>query len=295
VLAETELESSSDEDRAVSDMLWLAAHTPFDATSLLDRALGDRAPDFFTAIAARGTRALSRPQDGYAEALVASLALAASPHEKAAKAADQLRASCTHPGLLKMLGTAGPSMSARIEGEMVAPPRGPIATTLLAVSGILLVTQAAHAFAKLALAYKRPTEATLSNGTIRIKTKTELLGRTLREREYLITKQSLRRAVREVRYPRLAFYTGLFALAVGSWIGVSLFVDGARSASPSLLGFGALVLALGVGIEYVLVSLVPGKKKRCRVAFESSSAPRLCIGDVDLQRADRVLELLKGS
>jgi len=31
-----------DEDRLANDLLWLAAHTSFDATGLLDRALGDR-------------------------------------------------------------------------------------------------------------------------------------------------------------------------------------------------------------------------------------------------------------
>jgi hypothetical protein len=115
----------------------------------------------------------------------------------------------------------------------------------------------------------------------------------LREREYVITQKTLKRAVREVRYPRLAFYTGLSALALGSFFGVSLFVDGARSASPSLLGTGLLIVLVGIGLEYVLGTLVPGQKKRCRVAFEPTRGPGVCIGDVDITRADQALALLK--
>jgi hypothetical protein len=292
VLAETKLNAEADEDRAASDMLWLASHTPFDATALVDRALGDGAPEFLAAVYGRAERAQKRAQDGNAELLAACLTILAS--EKAAPFAAKLRAICTHPGLVKMLTRSEVETTTRLEGEMVAPLRGPVATTLLAITGIMFVMEIARAFGKLALAYKRPAEATFAAGTIRIKTKTELLGRTLREREYFFTKQSLRRAVREVRYPRLAFYSGLFALAIGSYVGVSLFVDGVRSASPSLLGVGVLVIAIGVGLEYAFVTLLPGKKKRCRVAFESHSGPRLCIGDVDIQRADRALDVLKG-
>ena len=42
-----------EEDRLANDLLWLAAHTPFDATGLLDRALGDKAANLWDALADR--------------------------------------------------------------------------------------------------------------------------------------------------------------------------------------------------------------------------------------------------
>jgi hypothetical protein len=296
VLAESKLSSAAEEDRAASDMLWLAAHTAFDATALADRALGDLVGDFLTAVHSRAERALARPQDGLSETLCAVTTLLASGHPSARVLTDRLRAQCTHPGIRALLAPAEPAGSgqtARIEGEMVGTPRGPVATTILALTGILFVMQVARGFAKLALAYKRPAEATFSGGVIRITTKTEMLGRTLREREYVITQKTLKRAMREVRYPRLSFYTGLVALALGSFFGVSLFVDGARSASPSLLGTGLLIVLAGVAVEYALGTLLPGKRKRCRVAFEPSRGPGVCIGNVDIARADQALALLK--
>jgi hypothetical protein len=295
VLAETKLSSAAEEDRAASDLLWLAANTPFDATSLVDRALGDGASEFLVAVHGRAERALSRPQDGLAETLCAITTLLCSKQERAATLLEKLRAQCTHPGVRALLTPAErPTETARLEGELVASPRGPVVTTLLALTGVLFVMQAARAFAKVALAYKRPAEATLSGGVIRITTKTQLLGRTLREREYVLTQRTLKRAMREVRYPRLSFYTGLVALSLGSFMGVSLFVDGARSASPSLLGVGLLVVLAGIAIEYALVTLWPGKRKRCRVNFEPARGPGVCIGDVDIARADQALALLKG-
>src|SRR5262249_3605588 len=45
-----------DEDKLAGDILWLATHTPFDATLLLDRALGEDAAELWTAIADRVKR-----------------------------------------------------------------------------------------------------------------------------------------------------------------------------------------------------------------------------------------------
>jgi hypothetical protein len=94
------------------------------------------------------------------------------------------------------------------------------------------------------------------------------------------------RVVREVRFPRAAFYAGLLALALGSYIGVRSFVDGVRAASPSLLLVGLLVVAAGIGADFVLGSLLPGAGGLCRLAFVPRSGRTLCIGQVDAGRAD---------
>src|ERR1700756_2453790 len=52
-IAEAPPKGREEEDRVATDILWLATHTPFDATSLLDRALGDHATELWDAIADR--------------------------------------------------------------------------------------------------------------------------------------------------------------------------------------------------------------------------------------------------
>lgn len=180
-----------------------------------------------------------------------------------------------------------------VVGELTPAPRGPVATGLLAFTGILFVANAARLLGRWVLAYRRPAEMTLSeDGGVRVHWRTELLGRTLRDRSVVVPRTGLARATRDVRYPSLALYAGLLALAVGSWVGVAAFVDGVRAASPSLLAWGLGIVALGLGIDFGLSSLAPGARGRCRLLVVPRDGSRLCIGDVDTARADAVLARL---
>jgi hypothetical protein len=292
-VAESPRSRTEDEDRLAGDILWLATHTAFDATTLLDRALGEEAADLWTAVADR-VRRIERGKGGAlgrGEAIVACAALAASSSAKAKRLSTDLATEVKDPVLLRVLAT-GESASTeevRIVGELLPAPRGPIATTLLAFSGILFAVHAVRLVGRLALAYRRPAEVSFTATGVRVKTRTELLGRTLREREHVILRTGLVRVVREVRFPRAAFYAGLFALALGSYVGVRAFVDGVRAASPSLLVVGLFVVALGIGADFLLGTLLPGARGRCRIAFVPRTGPVLCVGDVDARRADDAL------
>jgi hypothetical protein len=292
-VAESPRSRTEDEDRLAGDILWLATHTAFDATPLLDRALGDEAADLWTAIADR-VRRIERGKGGAlgrGEAVVACAALAASGAAKAKTLCEDLSNEVKDPVLLRVLAT-GEGIApeeVRLEGELLSSPRGHVATTLLAFSGILFAIHAVQLLARLALAYRRPAEVSLSESGVRVKTRTEMLGRTLREREHVILRSGLVRVVREVRFPRAAFYSGLLALALGSYIGVRAFVDGVRAASPSLLLVGLVIVALGIGADFVLGTLLPGSRGRCRMAFVPRTGPILCVGDVDVRRADAAL------
>ena len=282
-----------DDDRLAGDILWLATHSAFDATPLLDRALGDEADDVWTAIGDR----IRRIDDGKGtapgrgEAIVGCLALSASESAVARKVAADLAPRLHDPALSRLLGGAvqAPLREVLLEGEAMAAPRGPVVTTILALTGILFAMHALRLVARLALAYRRPAEVSLSDTGIRMRTRTELLGRTLREREHVIVRAGLVRVVREVRYPRAAFYAGLLALAIGSYVGVRAFVDGVRAASPSLLLTGLVVVALGIAADFVLGSVLPGGRGRVRVVFVPRVGKALCVGDVDAKRADDAL------
>ena len=282
-----------DDDRLAGDVLWLATHSSFDATPLLDRALGDEADDLWAAIGDR-VRRIDEGKGtalGRGEALLGCAALAASESTTARKIAAELAPRLHDATLVRLLGATAeaPLREVRLEGEAVAAPRGPVLTAILALTGLLFVMHALRLIARLALAYKRPTEVSLSEAGVRMHTRTEMLGRTLREREHVIVRAGLVRVVREVRYPRVGFYAGLLALALGSYIGVRAFVDGVRAASPSLLLTGLVVIALGIAADFVLGSLLPGSRGRVRIAFIPRTGKALCLADVDARRADEAL------
>jgi len=285
-----------DEDRLANDLLWLAAHTAFDATGLLDRALGDRATNLWDALADRIRRIDQGqlPALGRGEALVAAVALTASRSKGAMRQAMALATEVRDRKLGRVL-TAGAQREPvePVVGEMAAAPRSPALTALLAMTGVLLALQTARLLARLALAYKNPAELTLSDdGGVRVRWRVELLGRTLRDRDVLVPRTALLRATREVRYPRLALYAGLLALAVGSYLGVSAFVAGVRAASPSLLASGLAIVALGLALDFALSSVAPGARGRCRLLLVPRDGAKLCVAGVDPRRADAVLARL---
>jgi hypothetical protein len=183
----------------------------------------------------------------------------------------------------------------KFEGELVTPPRGPLLTAALAITGILLVLELARLIAKYVLSLKRPTEVRLSASGLDVRGRTSMIGKVLREYETVIPRDGLVRATREVRYPSLAMYAGLIALALGSYLGIGLAVDGVRAASPSMLGTGLLIALLGLGLDFALTSVVPSVKGKSRVVLVPRRGPILCVAEVDPAHADVVLATLSGA
>jgi hypothetical protein len=293
---------SDEERRLASDLLWLAAHTHFDATTLIDRALGEGAAGLWNAIADRVRSIDHGPLSaiGKGEALVGGVALGSSHAQAASKQAAALANEARDRKLVRVLGLrepAGESMEP-IVGEMVPAPRGPVATALLGLSGVLLALYLGRLFGRIALAYKKPAQITLldsGGGGVRVRWRVEVLKRTIHDRDVVIPKAALVRATREVRYPRIALYAGLLSLAVGSYVGVTAFVDGVRVASPSLIVSGIGIVGLGLALDFALSSLAPAARGRCRVLFVPRDGGRLCVGGVDVRRADALLTRLARS
>jgi hypothetical protein len=280
------------ERRVVEALVWVAAHTSIDALVSLDVALGSKADGLW-----RQTVALVRRIEdgssnvGRAGALVAVAALAMSTSPVARDEAKKLGTETHDPIYQALLANAMRSgEGASASGEMISAPRGPVALVLMAITGLLVIVPIARGFGRIFLRYRTPTELRLSSSSITLQTKTELLGRTVREREIVVPLDQLTSIARDVRYPRLALYAGLFALALGSYVGVSLFVDGARAGSPDLLGMGALIVAVGVALDFALANLVPVGRGRCRMLITPSKGAAFAMGEVDPKRADALLQ-----
>jgi hypothetical protein len=303
VVAAYPARDGDDESRLAGDLLWLATNTQFDATGLVDRALGDRAAALWDALADRIRRIDqgALPAAGRGEALVGGVALASSGSGAASRQAAALAAEVRDRKLARVLRALRPGArtaegDAPITGEMAPAPRGPTATALLAITGLLFVAHAARLFGKLALAYKRPAEVLLIHDgdgpALRVRWRVQMLGRTLRERDVVLPRAGLVRAMREVRYPRIAFYAGLISLAAGSYLGVSTFTDGVRVASPSLLASGLAIVLTGLVLDFVLGSALPGARGRSRVLLVSRDGTPLCVGGISTESADAILASL---
>jgi hypothetical protein len=142
-----------------------------------------------------------------------------------------------------------------LQGDLAPFPRGPLLTAILAFTGLLLVIELGRLIGRYVLAVRRTAEVRVSAAGLEVRTRTVMLGQTLLESATVIPRDGLVRVTREIRYPGLPMYAGLGALAVGSYIGVGLFVDGARAESPSMLGTGLLIALIGLGADFALSSL----------------------------------------
>lgn len=230
-----------------------------------------------------------------ARALVASLlahAIALRSGARANSAPDELSRS------LVWLASQGASQAGKqapseravsVDGELAPTPRGPLAMAFFGATGLLLVAGVARLVGRFVLAYRRPTTVERAPSGLVVRTRAELLGKVLRERQIVVPFDGLVRATREVRYPGLPMYVGLLALALGSYLGMGFVMDGLRAASLSMVGLGALALLVGIAIDFALVSLVPGADSRCRLLFVPRRGAAICVGSVDIGAADRLL------
>ena len=274
------------------ELAWLAAHTRINPLIVMDVAVAPEHVGSFW----RALTSLAEPSrsDDPAIATAALAAVAASSSERGRAAAADLALSSRDPLVRGLIGRGSPTNAPRLDGELSPPPRGPIATTLLALTGILLIVRGARLLGRIGLAFKQPAEVRISDRGLELSHRTEVLGRVLGKRETLIPFANLARVTREVRYPRLGLYLGLFALSVGSYVGMGLFVDGARvpGGSLQLLGMGLLVVALGLAIDYGLTVLSDTARGRCRLLVEPKKGRRVCVGALDPARADAMLSAL---
>jgi hypothetical protein len=288
------------EARVAEALLWLSTNTSIDALSSIDAALGARAAGLWRAVAALVRRVDDggAPLLGRAGAVIGAASLRESTSTAAREQALALAADVRDPIVRSLLtGAASPGEGAGgdavLRGELTSPPRHPVKLVLLGVTGILLVMHAARLVGRVALRYRRPAELRVTPKGVVLSSRTEMLGRTLRERETVIPTASLLRATREVRFPGILLYTGLFALALGSYFGVVLFIDGARAGSPEMIGIGALLIAGGVGLDFLLERAQSGLRGRCRVVLVPRKGPAFAVGELDKGAADAALARLK--
>lgn len=289
------------EERVAQTLAWVGAHTPAEPVAALE-ALGDKAHPLYEALGAllrrhdEGTPAIDRPS-----AIVALSALARSsdPVAQAVRASltlrDPLLASLAAPpsSTPAAAGVPTPTDAGKLafQCEEISPPRPSWLTVLLTLTWILPAVVAARAFGRFALRLRRPAEIAIAKEGITVRSRIELLGKVVSEKETFLPLDGLTRVAREVRYPRLATYAGVVCLLLGSYLGLRLVLDGFRSGSPEFLGLGVAILVIGLAIDYAL-TLLPSPASRCQLLVESKKG-RVALAGMDRQAADAALLRLR--
>ncbi|MBN1607994.1 MAG: hypothetical protein JW940_15270 [Polyangiaceae bacterium] len=276
----------------VAQLVWLTTHTSCNPFGALDNLIDERrATDLYRAVAEIAVGSLRPSSFGRPEALTAAMLLAHSDTEAAARAAESAAYAAADP-LIRLALEHRAQHSEGLHGELTSAPRGIAITLLLAVTLLLLVVHVGRLVARFALGYKRPARVLLTPEGLSISWRTELLGRSLRERSTLLPTAALARITREVRYARAGLYVGLGALVLGTFVGVSLLVDGLRvpGGSGPLLVLAALCLLAGIGLDFVLSSFSDAVRGSCRLVVVPRRGRPLCLRSLSPRATDALLE-----
>lgn len=273
-------------------LVWLAANTPCDALSALDSVLGP-APEIWEGVA-RVIRAPElTPEDfGATEELVAAAALRRSSSPDAQALRLEAATVVQDPALYALLALGPGELTGALTGELQPPPRGPVLTAVLALTLLLFLMNAGRFIGRHALRYRRPAAVRLGPQGLELTQRIEVMNQVLRDRATLVPLSNIARVTREVKYARIGLYAGLMALTLGTYFGTGLFVDGVRvpGGSAPLLGLAALFVIVGLGADFVLNTGADSARGRCRLIVVPRKGKTLCVGGLDPQQADALLQ-----
>ncbi len=292
--------------RVAETLAWSSAHTVADPLGALEAALTAKGAPPAAAAALPGLASalgeLVKKHDAgeagavdRATALIAALALSRAENEAVIEIRRQLAVGLKDPLLkgalaedAKAVGTA-PATS--FSAEEAPLPRSWALTVLLTLTFILPLVAVVKVFARYALRLRQPAEVAFSKEGVTVRSRLEILGKTLRQRETFISVAGLSRAGREVRFPSLPTYAGVAALLCGSYLGLRLVLDGVKGRSPEYLGLGVVILVVALAIDYLLTLLPSRTPDRCRILLEPRRGRAVALAGVERARADEALRL----
>jgi hypothetical protein len=187
---------------------------------------------------------------------------------------------------------------AALEGELGAPPRGPLATALLTITLWTFAEQIVRHVGRGILGYRARARARVTSAGLELEIRKELLGRSLQDRSLVVPFDELARLSRETRFARAGLYAGLASLALGTYFGAGFFVDALRApgGSTSLFGIALLLVAAGVAADFALQTLSARGGSACRLVIVPKRGPGFALMGVEPARADAMLRrALQGS
>ena len=178
-----------------------------------------------------------------------------------------------------------------VSGISRTPSRSLPIALLRWFSGFALL-QAVQRFFCFIVAMRRELEVELRGEALRVRSRTLLMGRTLRTTEAYYEIWRISGAFRRARFALLRSVVGVISLSLGILLGGYLVFDAARGGAPWLLLVGALVVAVGSSVDLALNVLLPARDARVDVQLDLRGARSLRLGRVVEADADRLLAAL---
>lgn len=269
-------------------MMWLATETPCNPFLFIDGAAESELRPALWGALDKGFVAASHPQK-----LAMILGLRQAVSVEADEALSRWLETSVAPVMTSLLSERDTLPS--LEGELDVRRRGPVFTVLAALSGWMFLRSIWGLFARYVLGLRRPARLTISPRGVELDHQLSMLGRTVRRGQRFLPLDQLGAAEREVRLHGAGLYAGLFALAFGTYVGTGLVLDGLRvvGGSPSLLGVGLGLIAVGIVLDFALTRLSSFRQGRVRMILDPVRGRSIAVSRLAAEQADQVLSRLK--
>jgi hypothetical protein len=278
--------ATEETERLLSQCTWLATETACNPWLFLEACLQPSQAPLWQAI---GDHVLAQSHASQV-VLATSLIGARSPDALQVKQRWLLAASSPTVTALLELGTP----SSRVRGQLQAAPRSGMLLVLQFLTGYLLVRSLVRVLGRTLLRARSDAELTLSPRGLELLHQPSLMGVPLRERRTWIPLDQLLRVSQETRYHSAALYAGLLGLGAGTYWGSELFWDGLRvpGLSPTLLGWGLLLLLLGLVTDFGLSYVARRQRGQVRLLIVQRRGRTIAMGCLEPDTARKLLEQL---
>lgn len=280
-------------DDTARETLLLARDTPWDATGLIDSALGADAAALWNAIVARLRILVERadPAAVRAELLVGGAALIRSMHPAAIEGVAKLGATVRDPALRSVfaLGEAHQAPVV-VEGRWAHTPANALVRIVMILTGLTLVRAAWRTFEHLALGRRRHARIEWRSGRMLVACTSSLAGRATETRTTTLAPDAIARI--DWSGKRTGLVGGMFValIAAGTFAGTFFAVVGARLHVASFFSGGVGLLGLALLLDQAPLRLFGSLGGQGRLVVHPREGEPVVVDVHDSSAVDALLQ-----
>lgn len=177
-------------------------------------------------------------------------------------------------------------------GGYAGRPLPAVARVLLFATGLIVVVSAVRLALRFLLGLRREGRVRLEEGRVVVESAHFMLGKQMRHVRRTFGPEGLLSVAREVRYPALYLYVGMFALTFGALTGTIAYLDGTLAGFEDWIRTGLLLILGGLVVDFLFAVVAVTRPGRTTLSLTFAPRTTVRILGVDQSRADSFLDLI---
>ena len=179
-----------------------------------------------------------------------------------------------------------------LKGGYAGRPLPGVARVALTVTGLIILVACVRLVLRFLFGLRRRGRMWLGQDAVMVESSTFFLGREMRRVRRSFGPEGLMSVVREVRYPYIYLFIGLFALCFGALTGTIAYLDGRLAGFEAWIRTGLFLIIGGLVVDFVFTVLQATRPGRTTVSVTFKPRTTLRILGVDESAADAFLSEL---